>query len=137
MQERRITPWDPGARDTLIAGVYIHDSVLTHHFDLVYLRDVSPGRRPDRLAHILPAVLPLHMMDPQAAVAIQGDSLRGRSFLFEAVGQEHLLPPPSHPSLRAYAGRNNSLFACILEQIPARSLKTDFGPGTRSIFIAY
>lgn len=122
--KRRITPRDV-TRETLIAEyiyIYIYPGgVLTHHFDLVYLRDVSPGRRSDRLAHIFPAVLPLHVQDPQAAVAIQGDSLGRWQLLLEAVGQEDLLSPPSHPSLRAYAGRNNNLFSVHLN----RSLPKD------------
>ncbi|KYN38295.1 hypothetical protein ALC56_07335 [Trachymyrmex septentrionalis] len=81
-------------------GVYTCRNVLTHHFDLVYLRDVSPRRWSDCLAHIRPAILPLDVVDPQAAVAIQGDSF-GRPLLLlpeAAFGQKDLIPPPSHPT---------------------------------------
>jgi len=92
-------------------GVYTCRNVLTHHFDLVYLRDVSPRRRSDCLAHIRPAIFPLDVVDSQAAVAIQGDSF-GRLLLLPeaAFGQKNLIPPPSHPSLRVYMSRNNYLF---------------------------
>jgi len=111
--------WDgfPIGRVTFIWALYIDVAILTHHFDLVYLRNMSPRRRSDRLAHILSAILPLHVEDSQATVAIQGDSFGRLQLLLKAVGQEDLLSPPSHPSLRAYVAENNNLF-CALEHTP-------------------
>ncbi|KYN15345.1 hypothetical protein ALC57_12394, partial [Trachymyrmex cornetzi] len=91
--KRQISP--PGT----LHGIHTCRNVLTHHFDLVYLRDVSPRRRSDCLAHIRPAILPLDVVDPQAAVAIQGDTFRRLLLLPEAAfGQKDLIPPPSHPT---------------------------------------